>query len=135
MKNIAYWVLEALCICLCLCLGVFVFGFCIFVSLRLGQCHHQMISFQKIYGLYSLKHHAVEINGNVTLEDTQTYRHVNIELEFCEMLTEFAIKLVTCMLLNFGCYLNQNSGALFQKQGGWTGHLDTWTGWCLDQVY
>ena len=48
-----------------------------------------MISFQKIYGLYGLKHHTVEINGNVTLEDIQTYRHVNIELEFCE--TEFAI--------------------------------------------
>ena len=42
-----------------------------------------MISFQKIYGLYGLKHHTVEINGNVTLEDIQTYRHVNIELEFC----------------------------------------------------
>ena len=26
---------------------------------------------------------------NVTLEDIHTYRHVNIELEFCE--TEFAI--------------------------------------------
>ena len=58
-----------------------------------------MISFRKIYGLYGLEHHTVEINGNVTLEDTdtyihtyiQTYIHVNIELEFCEMLTEFAI--------------------------------------------
>ena len=49
-----------------------------------------------MYGLYGLKHHTVEINGNVTLEDIhsmyyiQTYRHVNIELEFCEVLTEFA---------------------------------------------
>ena len=54
-----------------------------------------MISFQKIYGLYGLKHHTVEINGNVTLEDIHTdrhaYIHVNIELEFCEVLTEFAI--------------------------------------------
>ena len=48
-----------------------------------------MISFQKIYGLYGLKHHTVEINGNVTLEHGQTDRHVNIELEFFE--TEFAI--------------------------------------------
>ena len=48
-----------------------------------------MISFQKIYGLYGLKHHTVEINGNVTLEHRHTDTHVNIELEFCE--TEFAI--------------------------------------------
>ena len=61
------------------------------VSLRLGQCHRQMISFQKIYGLYGLKHHTVEINGNVTLGHIRTYIHVNIMLEFCEMLTEFAI--------------------------------------------
>ena len=50
-----------------------------------------MISFQKIYGLYGLKHDTVEINGNVTLEHTHTDRHVNIEPEFCEVLTEFAI--------------------------------------------
>ena len=47
--------------------------------------------FQKIYGLYGLKHHMVEINGNVTLGHIRTYTHVNIVLEFCEMLTEFAI--------------------------------------------
>ena len=45
--------------CLCLCI-------CLFVSLRLVHCHHQMISFQKIYGLYGLEHHIVEINGDVT---------------------------------------------------------------------
>ena len=32
-----------------------------------------LISFQKMYGLYGLKHHTVEIKGNVTLEDTQAY--------------------------------------------------------------
>ena len=57
-KNIIFWVLEALCICICLCMCVFVF-----VSLRLGHCHHQIVSFQKIYGLYGLEHHTVEING------------------------------------------------------------------------
>ena len=33
-----------------------------------------MISFQKIYGLYGLKHHTMEINGDVTMEtnDEQT---------------------------------------------------------------
>ena len=35
-------------VCLCLCI-------CLFVSLHLGHCHqHQMLSFQKIYGLYGL---------------------------------------------------------------------------------
>ena len=29
-----------------------------------------MISFQKIYGLYGLKHHTMEINGDVTMETT-----------------------------------------------------------------
>ena len=43
-----------LCLCLCICL---------FVSIRLGHCHHQMISFQKIYGLYGLERHTVDING------------------------------------------------------------------------
>ena len=41
---------------------------CLFVSLRLDHCHHQMISFQKIYGLYGPKHHTMEINGDVTME-------------------------------------------------------------------
>ena len=39
---------------------------------RLGHCHHQMISFQKTYGLYGLEHHTVEINGGnggVTMRD------------------------------------------------------------------
>ena len=29
-----------------------------------------MISFQKIYGLYGLKHHLMEMNGDVTMETT-----------------------------------------------------------------
>ena len=41
---------------------------CLSVSIRLGHCHHQMISFQKIYGLYGLKHHTIEINADVTME-------------------------------------------------------------------
>ena len=53
--------------CLCLCI-------CLLVSRPLGQCHHQMISFQKIYGLYGLEHQTVEINGDVTLGDGQTDR-------------------------------------------------------------
>ena len=44
---------------------------CLFVSIRLGHCHHQMISFQKIYGLYGLKHHTMEINGDVTMETNE----------------------------------------------------------------
>ena len=50
--------LEAIYICICICL---------FGSLRLGQCHHQLISFQKIYDLYGLEHHTMEINGDVTM--------------------------------------------------------------------
>ena len=32
----------------------------------------EVISFQKIYGLYGLKHHIVEINGDVTRRDGWT---------------------------------------------------------------
>ena len=44
---------------------------CLFVSIRLSHCHHQMISFQKINGLYGLKHHTMEINGDVTMETNE----------------------------------------------------------------
>ena len=41
---------------------------------------HQMISFQKIYGLYGLKHHSMEINGDVTMEtDKQTNKQPESE--------------------------------------------------------
>ena len=94
MKNIAYIGSWKHIVFVFVCLWASLSLYWSFVSLGLGQCHHQMISFQKIYGFYSLKHHTVEINGNVTLEDTHTdthtYIHVNIELEFCE--TEFAIR-------------------------------------------
>ena len=44
-----------------------------------------VMSFQKIYGLYGLEHHTVEINGDVTMRtDGRTYKptkkQVNIEL-------------------------------------------------------
>ena len=42
-------------------------------------CHHQMISFQKIYGLFGLKHHTTEINGDVTM-GTNKPQEVKIEL-------------------------------------------------------
>ena len=58
-KYSIHWVLEALCICLCLCLCVF-FCICLYGSLRLGHCHHQMVGFQKIYGLYGLVYHTVQ---------------------------------------------------------------------------
>ena len=42
-----------------------------------------VISFQKIYGLSSLKGHIVEIRWDVTLVHTHTHgRNVKIELEF-----------------------------------------------------
>ena len=58
-----------------------------------------MISFQKIYDLHGLEHHTVEINGDVTLEHGHTYMHVNIVLEFCEVLAEFAISLLCIMMI------------------------------------
>ena len=37
-----------------------------------------MISFQKIYGLYGLEHHTVEINGDVTMRtDDQTNKQTS----------------------------------------------------------
>ena len=37
-----------------------------------GQWIVGVISFQKMYGLYGLKHHTVEISGDVTDPDEQT---------------------------------------------------------------
>ena len=74
----------------------------LFVSICLSHCHHQMISFQKIYGFYGLEHHTVEINGDVTLGDIRTDTHVNIVLEFCEVWTEFA-KMKMSSILIFLC--------------------------------
>ena len=37
-----------------------------------GQWIVGVISFQKMYGLYGLKHHIVEISGDVTDPDGQT---------------------------------------------------------------
>ena len=72
----------------------FVFVFvCAYVSLSLHLSFskpavmssplHQIISFQKIYGLYGLKHHTMEINGDVTMEtndERQTNNKVKIVL-------------------------------------------------------
>ena len=59
LKNIAYigsWKhFVFVFVCLCIRIGLL-------VSLSLGHCHLQMISFQKIHGLYGLEHHMVEIN-------------------------------------------------------------------------
>ena len=63
LKNIAYFGSLYLSLSVSVCLSV---------SLHLGHCHHQMISFQKIYGLYGLEHHNMEINRDVTMQDEQT---------------------------------------------------------------
>ena len=48
-----------------------------------------MISFQKIYGLYGLEHHTVEINGDVTMETdgrTREYKATqSVDSGHCEM--------------------------------------------------
>ena len=48
---------------------------------KVGQWIVGVISFQKIFGLYGIKGHIVDIRWDVTLEDTQR-RNVKIELEF-----------------------------------------------------
>ena len=54
-----------------------------------GQWIVGVISFQKMYGLYGLKHHIVEISGDVTDPDEQTttseYR--GTQLLICEKLS------------------------------------------------
>ena len=42
-----------------------------------GQWIVGVISFQKMYGLYGLKHHIVEISGDVTDPDKQTNKQTN----------------------------------------------------------
>ena len=44
-----------------------------------GQWIVGVMSFQKMYGLYGLKHHIVEISGDVT-DAGRTYGQVNIGL-------------------------------------------------------
>ena len=61
---------------------------CVFVIAITGvPCIVHVISFQKMYGLYGLKHHKVEKSLNFTTDDG----NLKIELEFCE--AEFAITL------------------------------------------
>ena len=40
-----------------------------------------MISFQKIYGLYGLKHHTTEINGDVTMEMTKSENRASQQID------------------------------------------------------
>ena len=52
-----------------------------------------MISFQKIYGLYGLKHHTMEINGDVTMEtnDKRTRSENRASQQIDQGLLTFAI--------------------------------------------
>ena len=53
-----------------------------------GQWIVGVISFQKMYGLYGLKHHIVEKSGDVTDPDGQTTRKDRAtQLLICEMLS------------------------------------------------
>ena len=58
----------------------------------MGEWLVVVISFQKIYGLYGLKHHIVEKMLDVTLVDdgrTTDGRNVKIELEFWKQNSQF----------------------------------------------
>ena len=48
-----------------------------------------MINFQKIYGLYGLKHHTMEINGDVTMETTISENRASQQID--QGLLTFAI--------------------------------------------
>ena len=53
-----------------------------------GQWIVGVISFQKMYGLYGLKHHTVEISGDVTDPDNRTTRKDRAtQLLICEKLS------------------------------------------------
>ena len=52
-----------------------------------------VMSFQKMYGLYGLKHHIVEISGDVTDAGRTTSEDRKTQLLICESLS-FAITLV-----------------------------------------
>ena len=55
------------------------------LSSRGRQCLVHFISFQKMYGLYGLKHHKVEKSLDVTIvTTTDNGRNLKIELEFFE---------------------------------------------------
>ena len=59
---------------------VFVFA-CVFVIVITGhQWIVRVISFQKMYGLYGLKHHIVEISGDVTHAGRTDKQQGKIEL-------------------------------------------------------
>ena len=74
----------SLSVSLCLCL-------CLFVSLRLSHYHHQMMIFQKIYGLYGLEHHIVEISGDVTDAGRTDGRTTNDEQGKIELLSQWML--------------------------------------------
>ena len=81
-------VVLSVSMCLCLCL-------CIFISLCLGHCHHQTISFQKIYDLYGLEHHTVEINGDVTMQTDEQTSEDRATQSMDTVRLSFAIKAAT----------------------------------------
>ena len=51
-----------------------------------GQWIVGVISFQKMYGLYGLKHHIVEISGDVTDPDKQTNKQMTSEYRATQLL-------------------------------------------------
>ena len=58
----------------------------------MGQSIVGVISFQKMYGLYGLKHHIVEISGDVTdpdgrTDERTTRKHRATQLLICEKLS------------------------------------------------
>ena len=56
-----------------------------------------MISFQKIYGLYGLKHHTMKINGDVTMEtDRQTEEQTESENRASQLIDKGLLTFAIC---------------------------------------
>ena len=47
-----------------------------------------VVSFQKIYDLYGLKHHSMEINGDVTMETNEQTNNRKVKIGLVSKLTE-----------------------------------------------
>ena len=88
------------------------------LSSRGRQCIVHVISFQKMYGLYGLKHHKVEKSLDVTIvTTTDNGRNLKIELEFFE----FAINWSQDQMENAILILENTLGVELAAETGFLG--------------
>ena len=117
-----------LCLCATLTQAVFVYlCICVFVYLYLGneevvvgEWTMEVISFQKIYGLYGLKHQTMEINGDVTMETNKrrTKSENRASQQIDQGLLTFAIPQIPNMGISNSRLLS-NSSRVFKDAQIW----------------